>query len=180
MSREARSATSNSAASPEEVWAVWTNPAKWSGGVIATAKIDGPFAVGARVTTRVRGYPPLTSTIVRIETPRMWTGVAKAPGLTQTIEHLVEPTDTGALLTERTVVYRPIGFDRRAHARRTTAEDVRGHDGTLRAAGRKKRVGLEGSPVRYPQQLLTVARTSKARFESVVAGRLRWIALMPR
>jgi hypothetical protein len=31
------------------------------------AKIDGPFAVGAKITTRVKGYPPLTSTVTRIE-----------------------------------------------------------------------------------------------------------------
>jgi Polyketide cyclase / dehydrase and lipid transport len=100
--------SSHSSASAEEVWAVWTNPAEWPGGVIATAKIDGPFAVGARITTRVKGYPPLTSTVTRIESPRMWTGVAKAPGLTQTIEHLVEETDSGALLTERTVFTGPL------------------------------------------------------------------------
>ncbi len=100
--------SSHCSASAEAVWAVWTNPAAWSGGVIATAKIDGPFAVGARITTRVKGYPPLTSTVTRIESPRVWTGVAKAPGLTQTIEHLVEPTDSGTFLTERTVFTGPL------------------------------------------------------------------------
>ena len=50
--------SSHSSASAEEVWAVWTNPAEWPGGVIAMAKIDGPFAVGAKITTRVKGYPP--------------------------------------------------------------------------------------------------------------------------
>jgi len=58
--------SSHCSASAEAVWAVWTNPAAWSGGVIATAKIDGPFAVGARITTRVKGYPPLTSTVTPI------------------------------------------------------------------------------------------------------------------
>ena len=100
--------SAHSSASAEEVWAVWTNPAEWSGGVIAIAKIDRPFAVGAKITTRVKGYPPLTSTITRIDPPTMWTGVAKAPGLTQTIEHLVEPTDSGALLTERMVFTGPL------------------------------------------------------------------------
>jgi hypothetical protein len=100
--------SSHCSASAEAVWAVWTNPAAWSGGVIAMAKIDGPFAVGARITTRVKGYPPLTSTVTRIESPRMWTGVAKAPGLTQTIEHLVESNDSGTLLTERTVFTGPL------------------------------------------------------------------------
>jgi hypothetical protein len=100
--------SSHSSASAEEVWAVWTNPAEWSGGVIATAKIDGAFAVGAKITTRVKGYPPLTSTVARIDPQSMWTGVAKVPGLTQTIEHLVEPTESGTLLTERTVFTGPL------------------------------------------------------------------------
>jgi hypothetical protein len=100
--------SSQSSASAEDVWAVWTNPAEWPGGVISTAKIDGPFAVGAKITTRVKGYPPLTSTVTRVEPPRMWTGVAKAPGLTQTIEHLIEPAGSGALLTEQTTFTGPL------------------------------------------------------------------------
>jgi hypothetical protein len=76
--------SSHCSANADAVWAVWTNPAAWPGGVIATAKIDGPFAVGARITTR------------------------KAPGLTQTIEHLVGPTESGTLLTERTVFTGPL------------------------------------------------------------------------
>ena len=100
--------SSQSSASAEEVWAIWTNPAAWPGGVIAAAKIDGAFAVGAKITTRVRGYPPLTSTVTRIEPPLSWTGVAQAPGLTQTIEHLIEPTDSGTLITERTVFTGPL------------------------------------------------------------------------
>jgi hypothetical protein len=102
------SGSARSSASAEDVWAVWTNPAEWAGDVIATAKIDGPFAVGAKITTRVKGYPPLTSTVTRIEPPTSWTGVAKAPGLTQTIDHLIEPTDSGTLITERTVFTGPL------------------------------------------------------------------------
>ena len=100
--------TSHSSASAEDVWAVWTNPAEWPGDVIATAKIDGPFAVGAKITTRVKGYPPLTSTVTRIEPPTLWTGVAKAPGLTQTIDHLIERTDSGTMITERTAFTGPM------------------------------------------------------------------------
>jgi hypothetical protein len=49
------------------VWAVWTNPNTWAGGVISAAKIDGVFAIGAKITVRVKGYTPLTSEITRIE-----------------------------------------------------------------------------------------------------------------
>jgi hypothetical protein len=100
--------SARSSASAQDVWAVWTNPAQWPGDVIAMAKIDGPFAVGAKITTRVKGYPPLTSTVARIDPPTSWTGVAKAPGLTQTIDHLIEPTDSGTLITERTTFTGPL------------------------------------------------------------------------
>ena len=100
--------SSHSSASAEDVWAVWTNPAEWPGDVIVMAKIDGPFAVGAKITTRVKGHPPLTSTVTRIEPPMLWTGVARAPGLTETIDHLIEPTDSGTLITERTVFTGPL------------------------------------------------------------------------
>jgi hypothetical protein len=33
--------------------------------------------ISAKITTRVKGYPPLISTVTRIEPPMLWTGVAK-------------------------------------------------------------------------------------------------------
>jgi hypothetical protein len=100
--------SSHSSASAEDVWAVWTNPAEWPGDVIVTAKIDGPFAVGAKITMRVKGHPPLKLTVTRVEPPMLWTGVARAPGLTETIDHLIETTDSGTLLTQRTVFTGPL------------------------------------------------------------------------
>ena len=77
--------SSHSSASAEDVWAVWTNPAEWAGDVIAMAKIDGPFEVGAKITTRVKGYPSLTSTVgVRCHqvttNPHGLHGVSRRPG----------------------------------------------------------------------------------------------------
>lgn len=100
--------SSQSSASAEDVWAVWTNPAEWPGDVIVRAKIDGPFAVGAKITIRIKGHPPLISTVTRIEPPMSWTGVARVPGFTETIDHLIEPTESGALITERAVFTGPL------------------------------------------------------------------------
>ena len=100
--------SSHSSASAEDVWAVWTNPAEWPGDVIVMAKIDGPFAVGAKITMRVKGHPPLRLTVTRVEAPMVWTGVARAPALTETIDHLIEPTDSGTLITQRTVFTGPL------------------------------------------------------------------------
>ena len=100
--------SSHSSASAEDVWAVWTNPAEWPGDVIVMAKIDRSFAVGAKITMRVKGHPPLRLTVTRVEAPMVWTGVARAPGLTETIDHLIEPTDSGTLITQRTVFTGPL------------------------------------------------------------------------
>jgi hypothetical protein len=72
------------------------------------AKIDGPFAVGAKITMRVKGHPPLRLTVTRVEAPVVWTGVVRAPGLTETIDHLIETTDSGTLLRQRTVFTGPL------------------------------------------------------------------------
>jgi len=82
--------------------------AEWPGDVIVMAKIDGPFAVGAKITMRVKGHPPLRLTVTRVEAPMVWTGVARAPGLTETIDHLIEPTYPGTLITQRTVFTGPL------------------------------------------------------------------------
>jgi len=83
-------------------------PPSGPGDVIVMAKIDGPFAVGAKITIRVKGHPPLRLTVIRVEAPMVWTGVARAPGLTETIDHLIEPTYPGTLITQRTVFTGPL------------------------------------------------------------------------
>ena len=84
-----------STATPEQAWAVWTDPDNWPGGPI-------------EITTKVKGNRRLTSTITRIDAPRLWVGVAKAPGLTMTIDHVIDPDDTGIVLTERLAFSGPL------------------------------------------------------------------------
>jgi hypothetical protein len=102
------SGSSRSSASAEDVWAVWTNPAEWPGDVIVMAKIDGPFTVGAKITMRIKRHPPLRLIVTRVEAPMSWTAVARGPGLTETIDHLVEPSDSGSLITQRTTLTGPL------------------------------------------------------------------------
>ena len=107
------------------------------------AKIDGPFAVGAKITIRVKGHPPLRLTVTRVEAPMVWTGVARAPGLTETIDHLIEPTDSGTLITERSVFIGPLASIAAQITGGKSAEDFGGDDGALWAAGRETRLALE-------------------------------------
>ena len=100
--------SARSTATPEQAWAAWTDPSVWPGGPIASARLHDSFELGGKITTRAKGYMPLTSTITRIEPPRLWTGVAKTPGLTMTIDHVIEPNDSGVLLTERATLSGPL------------------------------------------------------------------------
>ena len=65
--------------------------------------MHGAFEVGGKITTKVKGNRALTTTITRIDEPRLWVGEAKWPGLTMAIEHVIDPVDGGVLLTERSV-----------------------------------------------------------------------------
>jgi hypothetical protein len=126
--------SSHSSARAEDVWAVWTNPAEWPGDVIVMAKIDRPFAVGAKITLRVKRHPPLRLIVTRVEAPMLWTGVARAPGLTETIDHLIERTDSGTLITQRTVLTGPmasIGARLLGRTVRKTFEATTAHFGRL-------------------------------------------------
>jgi hypothetical protein len=100
--------SSRSTATPEQAWAAWTDPDSWPGGPIASARLHGAFEVGGKITVRVKGYTPLTSTITRVEPQRLWTGVAKTPGLTMTIDHVIESDDSGIVLTERAALSGPL------------------------------------------------------------------------
>jgi hypothetical protein len=90
------------------IWQVWTSPSIWQGSVIEAASMDGDFRVGAKIRTKVKGYPASTSTVTHVDSPRIWIGAAKAPGLTLTYEHVIEPDGTGAVLTERAIMSGPL------------------------------------------------------------------------
>lgn len=83
------------------VWAVWTNPSEWPGGVIDAATIDRNFGVGAKIRMKVQGGLPSTATVVQVEPPRIWVGVTKFPGLTMTFEHVIDAAEDGTTLTEQ-------------------------------------------------------------------------------
>ena len=97
-----------STATPDQAWSVWTDPAKWLGGPIEAARLHNRFELGGKITTKVKGNRPLTSTITRIDAPRLWVGEAKAPGVTMSIDHVIDPTETGILLTERLTFSGPL------------------------------------------------------------------------
>jgi hypothetical protein len=95
-------------ASPASAWAVWTNPRDWTGDAIQAAKIDGEFAIGARITIKAKGLPTIRLTVTGVEPQSRWTRVSKPPGLTMTFEHITEQADAGTVLIERANLHGPL------------------------------------------------------------------------
>ena len=87
---------------------MWTTPAEWPGDVIQSARIDGDFALGAKITIKAKGLPAQNLIVSSIEPQRLWTGVGRLPGLTMTYEHSVEPAETGTLVRERALLSGPL------------------------------------------------------------------------
>jgi hypothetical protein len=101
-------------AAPERIWSVWTTPEQWPGDVIEVGAVDGDFAVGSKVTVKVKGGVKTRSTLTRVEAPKIWTSVTKFPGLHLTYEHTIDDAADGAVLTERVIMTGPFAglFDR--------------------------------------------------------------------
>lgn len=99
---------STCSATPSAVWAAWTNPAEWPGGVIEKASIDRDFVVGANITAKAKGGPTTTHAVTSMDPPRTWVGVSKFPGLTMTYEHDIDVVDGGTTLTERAIMSGPL------------------------------------------------------------------------
>src|ERR1700757_4484922 len=96
--------SSSCSAPAETVWEVWTRPSEWPGDVIEAGSVDGDFAVGSKVTVKVKGGVKTTSTLTRVEPPRMWSSVSTFPGLALIYEHVIETADGATVLTERVIM----------------------------------------------------------------------------
>jgi hypothetical protein len=98
-------ACATTTATPEQVWAQWTDVAQWTqGDVIEEAALDGAFAVGSTIRTKAKGFPRSTLTITVVDRPHLWVDESRAPGLRMTFEHVIEPGATGTKVTERALI----------------------------------------------------------------------------
>ena len=103
------SGTAVTKASPEAVWAAWVDVSRWSAGnVIEMARLSGQFAEGSKIVSKAKGFPKSMLTITRVEPPRLWVNESRAPGMRMTFEHLIEPQDDGARITERVLITGPL------------------------------------------------------------------------
>ena len=69
--------------------------------------LDGDFVVGSKVGVKVKGGVKTTSTLTRVDPPKIWTSVSKFPGLTLTYEHVIDAAGGSTVLTERVIMSGP-------------------------------------------------------------------------
>jgi Polyketide cyclase / dehydrase and lipid transport len=82
-------------------WAFWTNIANWVDPP-ATFELDGPFASGARGTTRLPGQPPFTWVVTDVQPERSFTTELALQGASFLAERRFEALPGGRTrLTQR-------------------------------------------------------------------------------
>lgn len=82
-------------ASPAQVWALWSNPSRWSeyDPGLVWARLDGPFVAGAQVKIKPKGGPSSSLEIVTAEPEQGFSTLARLPLTQMRFEHSV--TDAG-------------------------------------------------------------------------------------
>jgi len=87
-------------ASPERVWAVYTDVERWSEWTPVMQKIerleDGPLALGSTVRIEAKGGPPSAWTVTEFADGRSFTWEARARGVKLVAWHLIEADGDGS------------------------------------------------------------------------------------
>jgi hypothetical protein len=83
-------------ATPEALWARWTDVPTWPGwnADIEKIEIDGPFAVGAQITMTPRGSDPVLLRLTDVRTNDQFTDEAELDGITVRTTHRLDRLPT--------------------------------------------------------------------------------------
>jgi hypothetical protein len=89
--------STETAASREAVWALWSDPNRWSefDHGVSWARLDGELAQGARVELKPKGGPKSTVEVVAFEPGQSFAIVAKLPLARMRFEHSVRDAGDG-------------------------------------------------------------------------------------
>ncbi|GAB3988582.1 SRPBCC family protein [Actinoallomurus acanthiterrae] len=96
--------TAETAAAPETVWRLWADVPGWQtwNAEIEKVEIDGPFAVGSRITMTPPGDEPVVLDLVQVEEHTLFVDQMDAGDFTVTTVHRIEPLGDGRIR----IVYR--------------------------------------------------------------------------
>lgn len=100
-------------ASPERVWAVYTDVAgwpDWTASVTAVTLLDpGSLHLGQRVRIKQPKLPPAVWTVTELDEGRSWTWESTAPMVRTVATHTVEPHERGTLMSATLEQSGPLG-----------------------------------------------------------------------
>jgi len=93
-------------ASREFAWQFWTNVSNWPviDSAIEVAEIDGPFAAGAKITTKPSGHPSTVSEVVEVEDGHRAVIEIPIPGAVLKCFWGYEDFGNGTRITQRMVI----------------------------------------------------------------------------
>ena len=86
-------------ASPERVFALWSDPAGWPrwDPDLESASLTGAFAAGSSGSIKPRGAPRTRITLHEVKPPLAFTAVARLPLCRMIFEHVIEPVPGGTV-----------------------------------------------------------------------------------
>lgn len=116
--------TTTADAVPEDIWRLYVDVERWpqmSKGMREVRRLDsGPFRVGSEAVVRQPGLPRTRWRVTALDPGRSFTWEAPTTGMTTVAGHLVEPGESGAVITISIRTTGPLGavmgalFSRRA------------------------------------------------------------------
>ncbi len=104
--------TIETTATPDALWARWADVASWPewNADIEKVEINGPFAVGTRITMTPRGADPVQLRIADVRPNELFVDEAELDGVVVRTLHLVEPlnspTDSASPTPRTRITYR--------------------------------------------------------------------------
>ncbi len=92
------------------IWTRWTRVDLWSADdpTVASARLDGPLAVGVGGTIKQRRGPAVRFTVAALEPQRRFTTMSSLPFAKMAFEHTLEPTPVGVRFTHRVRLTGPL------------------------------------------------------------------------
>jgi Polyketide cyclase / dehydrase and lipid transport len=101
--------TDSSSATPAEIWALWSDPARWPewNEQLESTDLEGEIAVGEKLKVKLRRGGRMQFEIVALEPERLLIDEARLPGARLGHEHRVEPKGKGSEITHRIYVRGP-------------------------------------------------------------------------